>query len=98
MDSDDQPLKASNLGVRLPLGPPDGRVPAVSTPAPSLIPSPVGSPRHAAAPPDFRHDSSNLLFDEPDPVAPFASNVGTSTLQPKWWAKTIAPLHDDGLM
>lgn len=98
VDSKDQPLNPSDLGVRLPLGPPDGRAPAVPVPAPTLVPSPARSPRHATAPPNFPQDSSNLLFDEPDPVAPPTSDVGTSTLRPKWWARTIADLHDDELI
>lgn len=97
LDPKDQPFKASDLGVRLQIHPLHGRAPVVPILAPTPVPSPARSPRHAAAPPNFPQDSSDLLFDEFTPIAPPASNVGTYTLRPKWWAKTIVDLHDDEL-
>lgn len=101
-DSADQPMKAHDLGVRLPLDPPDGRSPAAPiAPVISVIPvrtpsvSPAGSPRFVDVAPDFDLDSSD---EEPDHRASPDANVGPSPLRPKWWAKTLADLRDDELI
>ena len=59
-DPTDQPMMAHDLGVRLPLGPPDGRAPVAPTaPAIPMIPvqtppaSPARSPRFVDASPKF---------------------------------------------
>lgn len=95
LSTKDQPPKATSMGVCLPLAPPNGKDSVDSTI--------VGSPRHDIAPSDFPQD---LLDPHPEDLAPDipgnllhpAANVGTSTLRPKWWAKTISDLHDDELI
>ena len=87
IDPIDQPMKARDLGVRLPLGPPNGRAsvaPAAPVipviPVQTLLASPSGSPRFVDASPEFDSDSSDEKFDQqasPD------TNVGRSPLWPK---------------
>ena len=100
-DPSDLPMKAYDLGVRFPLGSPDGRAPIA--PVARVIPvilvhtplaSPAGSPRFVDASPEFDLDS----FDE-DPVDQTSpgTNVGHSPVRPKWWAKTLVDLRDDEL-
>lgn len=94
LSTEDHPPKAVSMGVRLPLAPLDGR---------DLVDSEVvGSPRHDIAPLDFPQDlldphPEELALDIPGTLHP-AADVGTSTLRPKWWAKTIGDLHDDELI
>ena len=98
----DQPTKAHDLEVRLPLGPPDGKAPvAPAAPIIPLIPvqtplaSPTGSPRFVDVSPELDLDSSD---EDPDHQASPDINVGRSPFQPKWWAKTLAYLRDDELI
>ena len=101
-DPTNQPMKAHDLGVRLPSGPPDGRAPV----APAALAIPVvpvqtppttstGSPRFVDASLEFDLDS---LDDELDPQASPDTNVGCFPLRPKWWAKTLADLREDELI
>lgn len=101
-DPTDQPMKAHDLGVRLTLGPPDGRAPVapvapvipvipVQTPPASL----AGSPRFVDASLEFDPDSFD---EEPDHHASPVTHVGHSPIRPKWWAKTLADLRDDELI
>lgn len=84
-DLADQAIKAHDLGVRLPLGPPDGRT--SETPIILVIPlqtplaSPAGSPRLVDASPGFDPNASN---EEADHRASPNTNVGHPPLRPKW--------------
>lgn len=75
----DQPLKAKDLGVRLPLAPLDGRE---SNDSDSEV---VESPEHDIAPPNFPPENLDQHPDEfipstPSDVDPPELDVGTSTL------------------
>ena len=81
-DPANQPMKPHELGVRLPLSPPDGRAPVA--PAAQVIPmipiqtppaSPAGSPRFVDASPEFDLDSSD---EDPDHQASPDTTVGHS--------------------
>ena len=81
LDLVDQPMKARDLGVRLPLSPPNGRAPIIQMiPIQTPPASPTGSPRSVDASPKFVLDSSN---EEPDHRASPDTNVGHSPLWPK---------------
>ena len=69
-DLANQPMKAHDLGVRIPLGPPDGRAPvAPTTPIILVIPiqapptSPTRSPRFVDVSPEFDPNSSDEELD-----------------------------------
>lgn len=93
----DQPSQTQDLGVSLHLGPLDGRD------SNDLDFEVVESPGHNIAPPDFPQEPVGLHPDELvsanlGPVVLPKSNVCTSSLQPKWWAKTIGDFYDDMLI
>ena len=98
-DPANQSMMAHDLGVRLPLGPPDGRAPVA--PVIPVIPvqtppaSPAGSPRFVDASPKFDPTSSD---EDPVDQASPSTTVGHSPIRPKWWAKTLADLCDDELI
>eukprot|EP00253_Pinus_taeda_P033527 PITA_33527 len=71
--------------VLLPLGPPDGRDDATSTFDDALPEFPSENNPPLAA----------LVVLEPPPPTP---DIGSSTLWPKWWAKTIGDLQDNELL
>eukprot|EP00253_Pinus_taeda_P002078 PITA_02078 len=71
--------------VLLPVGPPDGRDDAVSMFDNTLREHPPENNSSLAAP------------IAPDPSSS-TTNVSSSTLRPKWWAKTIGDLRDDELL
>lgn len=102
LDPRDHPMKAYDLGVRIPLGPPNGRAPIapkalvvpvilVQTPPSSL----ARSPKFVDASLEFDSYSSN---EEPNHKASPDTNIGHSPLQPKWWAKILVDLRDDDLI
>ena len=101
LDPADQPMKAHDLGVRLPLGPLDGRAPvAPAAPVIPVIPvqtplaSLARSPHFVDASPEFDPTSSDA--DPADQASP-STTVGPP-IRPKWWAKTLADLRDDELI
>jgi hypothetical protein len=71
--------------VLLPVGPPDGRDDAVSMFDNTL-------PEH---PPENNSSLAAPIALDPSSSTP---NVSSSTLRPKWWAKTIGDLRDDELL
>ena len=71
--------------VFLPLGPPDGRDDATSIFDDALPELPPENNPPLAAP----------IVPEPPPPPP---DIGSSTLRPKWWAKTIGDLRDNELL
>lgn len=90
----DQRMNMHDLGVRLPLGPPNGRAPTTLTDLVILVitvqtpPTSIESPRLVDASPEFDLDSSD---EEPDHRAYPYANAGPP-LGPKWWAKTLVDL------
>lgn len=91
MSLEDQSMQAFDLGVCLPLAPPDGRDSVVVQSPQQNIPPP--------APPQDNLDPhlADSILATPSDVALPVSDIGTSTLQPKWYAKTISDLCDDEL-
>eukprot|EP00253_Pinus_taeda_P004407 PITA_04407 len=77
--------KLMMTGVLLPVGPPDGRDDATSVLDDTL----------PALPPEHNPPLAAPIVPEPSPPPP---NIGSSTLRPKWWAKTIGDLWDNELL
>lgn len=71
--------------VLLQVGPPDGRDDAASVFDDALLELPPENNPPLAAP----------IVHEPSPSPP---DMGSSTLRPKWWAKTIGDLRDNELL
>eukprot|EP00253_Pinus_taeda_P014834 PITA_14834 len=71
--------------VLLPIGPPDGRDDAASV-FDNTLPE---------LPPENNPSLASPIALEPSSSPP---DIGSSTLQPKWWAKTIGDLRDDELL
>lgn len=92
--SEDQPLKAKDLGVQLPLAPLEGRDSADSD---TKI---VESPRQDLVSPDFPQEHldqhpNEFIPRSPSHTAYLDLYIGPSTLWPKWWEKTIVVVCDD---
>ena len=87
-------MKAYDLGVQLPLGPPAALVIPV-IPVQTPLASPTGSPRFEDASPKFDPASSD---EDPTDQASPSTTVGHSPIWPKWWAKTLVDLRDDELI
>lgn len=87
-----QSMKTRDVGVRLPLGSHDGRASEHFDfeDEESTNPTPPNLSQYLY-PDDF-------VPETPGDVVPPMPDVGTSTLRPKWWAKTIGDLHEDELI
>ena len=77
--SSEQCSEDQSHSVLLPVGPPDGRDDATSVFDDTLPEPPLENNPPLAAP----------IVSEPSPPSP---DIGSSTLRPKWWAKTIGDL------
>lgn len=89
------------MGVHLLLGPPDGMDTVVPGSAP--ITSVGRSPKQTIVQPIFSQENleqhlDDFVIDIIGDVDLLVLDVGTSTLRPNRWAKTIDDLHDDELI
>lgn len=92
MPSTTPSLATPDVGVRLPLGSHDGRASKHSDSEDEESTDPT--------PPDFSQDlhPDDFVPETLGDVIPPMLDVGTSTVRPKWWAKTIGDLCDDELL